>query len=337
MTTQALERFVKGVKQQISQGETQLALDQLNSYLSDRNTDLYETVILRTAQYNRLAKDEMRGVITRDVAQAERAVIENSLLEILERLPNQISLVAPEPLTEVDLPDEVGFEKILGINNLKQIAWIEQGTQLAKSVCRILAPDGRGTGFLIAPGILMTNNHVIPSPDIAQKSWVEFNYQQGIDGRFLETHRYKLDTERFHTSPQNELDYTIVRLLPDSEKLPLEEWGYLQLNPNADPVPSEHVVIIQHPMGGPKQMVLTANQVVSAWEHRLHYTTDTMPGSSGSPVFNDVWQVIAIHHAGGSLQTNSRGERRFVNEGILMSAIKSDAGDYWPEQPLERS
>ena len=75
---------------------------------------------------------------------------------------------------------------------------------------------------------------------------------------------------------------------------------------------------------------MTANQVVGLWEYRLQYSTDTMPGSSGSPVFNDLWQVIALHHAGGDLQSNDQGDRRFVNEGILMSAIQTDAGDLWP-------
>jgi V8-like Glu-specific endopeptidase len=83
-------------------------------------------------------------------------------------------------------------------------------------------------------------------------------------------------------------------------------------------------VIIQHPQGGPKQIALTANQVVNVYEHRLQYTTDTLPGSSGSPVFNDDWQVIAIHHAGGNLISNSRGDRRFVNQGILLSYILRD-------------
>ena len=91
------------------------------------------------------------------------------------------------------------------------------------------------------------------------------------------------------------------------------------------------MVIVQHSNGGLKQIALTANQVISLWEHRLHYTTDTMPGSSGSPVFNDSWQVIAIHHAGGDLQTNAKGDKRFINEGILMSAIKPDAGNFWPQ------
>ena len=28
-----------------------------------------------------------------------------------------------------------------------------------------------------------------------------------------------------------------------------------------------------------------------------HYSTDTEAGSSGSPVFNDQWEVVALHHS----------------------------------------
>jgi V8-like Glu-specific endopeptidase len=54
--------------------------------------------------------------------------------------------------------------------------------------------------------------------------------------------------------------------------------------------------------------------------------TDTMPGSSGSPVFADDWSVVAIHHAGGNLQKNSRGDRMFANEGVLFSFIAQYEG-----------
>ena len=55
-----------------------------------------------------------------------------------------------------------------------------------------------------------------------------------------------------------------------------------------------------------------------------------MPGSSGSPVFNQNWEVIAPHHAGGDQQTNAQGDRRYVNEGILISRIKKHLGNQWP-------
>jgi len=34
---------------------------------------------------------------------------------------------------------------------------------------------------------------------------------------------------------------------------------------------------------------------------RVHYTSPTEGGSSGSPAFDSFWQVIALHHAGGQM------------------------------------
>jgi endonuclease G, mitochondrial len=103
----------------------------------------------------------------------------------------------------------------------------------------------------------------------------------------------------------------------------------LRLNPHADPIPTEHVVIIQHANGGPKQIALSANAVLQVKPPWLHYSTDTLPGSSGSPVFNDLWQVIAVHHAEGPELKRPDGYC-YSNEGVLASAIKPDLGKDWP-------
>ena len=335
MTATSLQKLVQSLRQQIAQGEIELALGRLQNYLSASAPGLRDEVILLTARYNRLCRDERKGVISRDRAQAEQNRLNDALLSLLKEVSNKVSKEmspAPSPAPSAEglaVPEEVSLEKILGVNNLKQISWIERGLAVSKSVCRILTPNGLGTGFLIASDLLMTNHHVIPDSTVATQSVVEFNYQHDFEGNLLPTCRYRLDAGRFHSN--STLDYTIVGVLPDPGKPSLDDWGHTFLNPHADPVPGEHVIIIQHPNGGLKQIVLTANQVVSLWERRLHYTTDTMPGSSGAPVFNDLWQVIAIHHAGGDLQVNDKGDRRFVNEGILMSAIRADAGGFWPE------
>jgi endonuclease G len=329
-----LQRLVQNLREQIAQGEVGLAFDRLQNYLSASAPALRDEVIGLEERYDRLRRDERKGIISRETAEIEQDRLVNALLEFLEQVPDKISQEmspspAPKPaMGKLAVPEEVGLETILGINNLKQISWIERGLQVSKSICRILTPGGLGTGFLIAADLLMTNHHVIPDTAVAAQSVIEFNYQHDFEGKVLPTCRYKLDTGRFRSNPL--LDYTIVGVLPDSNKPDLESWGCTFLNPYADPVPGEHVAIIPHPNGGLKQIVLTANQVVGLREYRLHYTTDTMPGSSGSPVFNDLWQVIAIHHAGGALQVNARGDKRFVNEGILMSAIKADAGSLWP-------
>jgi V8-like Glu-specific endopeptidase len=49
----------------------------------------------------------------------------------------------------------------------------------------------------------------------------------------------------------------------------------------------------------------------------VKYTTHTLPGSSGAPVFNERWEVVALHARGG----NEVGLRMFANEGILIKKV----------------
>jgi hypothetical protein len=103
-------------------------------------------------------------------------------------------------------------------------------------------------------------------------------------------------------------------------------------------IAGEYVSIIQHPSGERKQLALRENQVVDVLDSFLHYRTDTSPGSSGSPVFNDQWEVVALHHSGvpkedaqgrlltrdGKVWTKSMGEHHIhwiANEGVRISRI----------------
>jgi V8-like Glu-specific endopeptidase len=56
----------------------------------------------------------------------------------------------------------------------------------------------------------------------------------------------------------------------------------------------------------------------------LQYVTSTNPGSSGSPVFNDEWQVVGLHHAGGQIPEPTTGRTYGRNEGILIQRILAD-------------
>jgi V8-like Glu-specific endopeptidase len=59
-------------------------------------------------------------------------------------------------------------------------------------------------------------------------------------------------------------------------------------------------------------------------ESLLHYRTPTDPGSSGSPVFNSEWEVIALHHSGSSKTPRLHGGGFYeANEGIALSAIRA--------------
>jgi V8-like Glu-specific endopeptidase len=56
----------------------------------------------------------------------------------------------------------------------------------------------------------------------------------------------------------------------------------------------------------------------------VQYITDTLPGSSGSPVFNDDWRIVALHHSGGNIPEPSTNSIHFRNEGIRIGAILAD-------------
>lgn len=115
------------------------------------------------------------------------------------------------------------------------------------------------------------------------------------------------------------LDYAVVKIKGNAGM----KWGCLKLKP-IDVKVNDKVNIIQHPAGGPKQIAMNDNEVKYVDETVVQYITDTLPGSSGSPVFNDNWQVIALHHSGGSIPEPSTNSIHFRNEGIRIGAVIKD-------------
>jgi endonuclease G len=80
----------------------------------------------------------------------------------------------------------------------------------------------------------------------------------------------------------------------------IKDRGYLVLNPDKGKIGTgDSATIIQYPEGAYQQVALCDNKILDITRpNALIYQTDTAPGTSGSPVFNDQWQVIALHSAG---------------------------------------
>lgn len=253
---------------------------------------------------------------------------------------------------------ERGLERVMGRNDLISVRFLEDGWLKSRAVVRIqigqvgAAGGGYGTGFLVGPGLLLSNHHVLPSAEVAAISQAEFNYQLRLDGKLQPSVLIELDPGAFYLADRG-LDYALVAVkdhpdLADFGWIPLiEEQGKLLVG--------EWVNIIQHPHGEPKQLAIRENRVVDELEHHLHYLTDTAPGSSGSPVFNDQWEVVALHHSGvpatnaggevlaidGQIWQPYMGEHRIrwiANEGVrvsqLVAHIRSQAppGSPWAER-----
>src|SRR5262245_43711451 len=83
---------------------------------------------------------------------------------------------------------EIMFERIIAGNELQDVNYLARGARAARSVARIAIrePNGRltgwGTGFLIAPNVLITNNHVLSEPRWALRSEAQFQFERDIDG-----------------------------------------------------------------------------------------------------------------------------------------------------------
>jgi hypothetical protein len=129
----------------------------------------------------------------------------------------------------------------------------------------------------------------------------------------------------------DKLDYALLRVdgVPGDEVLlpgisPVTTRGWIEIPGEDYPFqPETPLFILQHPEGEPLKLALELRAVIGleGEGRRVRYTTNTMPGSSGSPVFDQNWNLVALHHA---------GDRNWVptyNEGIPISLIRAQLED----------
>jgi V8-like Glu-specific endopeptidase len=76
---------------------------------------------------------------------------------------------------------------------------------------------------------------------------------------------------------------------------------------------AERLNVIHHPNGDRKRISIRENRMVAEDDIWLRYASDTRPGSSGAPVFNDQWEMVALHH--GSVARHDAAGRRLTTSG----------------------
>lgn len=209
-------------------------------------------------------------------------------------------------LRDVHHLENVTLERILNADDLLPAAFLTRGAEAVRAVGRIAiaGTGGFGTGFLVADRVLMTNNHVFKNATTATMSTVQFGYEEGADGSVLPKTFKMAPKDLFVTSKA--LDYSVVAVAGRTP--PGATYGVLPLiGAIGKAMVGEWLNIIQHPQGKPKAVAVRENRLVDELDRYLHYLTDTDPGSSGSPVFNDQWEVVALHHSGVP-RTNANGD-----------------------------
>ena len=233
-------------------------------------------------------------------------------------------------------PTKLEQEAIRGTNDLLDVNFLDRCTLVCKAIGRVdarLSADGRrirATGFLIAPGLLMTNHHVLPDADTAASGSVEFGYRYDVAGELGQTTRFEFVPNEFYVADEP-LDYAVVAVKPTSTsgRGSIADFGYLRLHAESGKVKErEFVTIIQHPDGQPLQIALRENQVsrIDPNQPFIQYEADTAHGSSGAPVFNDSLQIAALH-SGGRIKRTPAGEyvlRNGTTTNSLAGLTESD-------------
>jgi endonuclease G len=235
-------------------------------------------------------------------------------------------------------PTKVELERLLGTNDLVDEFYLERALVAAHPVCRISirAPSGheRGcaTGFMVSPRLLLTNEHVFGSADEAAPSIVEFNYRFDIAGSPDQSYRFQLRPDLFFFNNEG-LDFALVAVETQSidEGVALGTFGYHRLiNQTGKVLIKEWMTIIQHPAGARRQYAIRENQLIENQDPDvLWYMSDTAQGSSGAPVFNDSFQVVALHHAGVARQDEQK--RYVLKNGKTVDSLEGvdDADVDW--------
>jgi hypothetical protein len=221
--------------------------------------------------------------------------------------------------------DGADLELILGTGNFLPFAFLREGDRVGRAVVKIARADGAaGTGFLVAPGILLTNHHVLPDRATAADARALANFEaEPPDDPAGRPADVPLRPDTLFVS-NAELDFAFCAVEG------LDHLGVIRPGRTSLGVlRRDFVNIIQHPRGRPKEVALQDNQVVKADPVVLHYSCDTEPGSSGSPVLDNRWRLVALHHASVVAEESRGGRRspggdprlRYLNEGIRLSAI----------------
>jgi hypothetical protein len=179
-------------------------------------------------------------------------------------------------------------------------------------------PDyGEGTGCIVKLRglplqLLMTCNHVIPTEDVARNSWIHFDREYTTKEENIIKGEKLFNFEYFKTSPQSELDFTVIAMIPEEipgerEAFPLTAYESLfhQQLKEKDQVLLWHYPYVGHCHH--RQMSHYSVKVLSGY--LIGHLAQTEKGSSGCPLLKQVDSrlvLLGLHR--GSTEDDKEGK-----------------------------
>ncbi len=309
------------------------AIEWLNKYIQSTEADAFEfaSTLRQLTEVWRLEKDNS-GL--QQIIPALRGAL-------LKKEGGTLTIQADEIRDGVYNKEGIPLqpEKVFGTESYQSYEWYIKGARRCLLIARIgrEVSKGFGTGFLMNGSdlhpqlknelVLLTNAHVVTNDPNEREALRPEEVLILFEVLGIEkTYTVK---ELFFTSPYKELDVTILRFSAEDGaeiKKTLKQKGVELFKVSGKELrkdANERMYIIGHPAGGTLQLSLQDNALLDIEGRLLHYRTPTVGGSSGSPVFDDSWNLVGIHHAGGNYirkLNNVRGMYQ-ANEGIRITSI----------------
>jgi hypothetical protein len=180
---------------------------------------------------------------------------------------------------------------------LPGVAWAQGGVKAAKAATVHLkvklanGADAEGSGFFVEPGLLITNAHVlnIHAGDKRLPTKIEVTVEGGEPTSKIVSAKY--------VGSDFDADLTLLRVEGDADELPKP----LTLNPDAELVETQDVVMFGYPMGkAAGKNVAVSKSSISSLRKDSHGLKEVQlnggasPGSSGGPVLNQAGEVIGV-------------------------------------------
>jgi hypothetical protein len=247
------------------------------------------------------------------------------------------------PATDVRRQPAAPLQGVLARDSGVTQHWYVTGTERMRAVAKLRSGSGQpsGTGFITRGSdlhvlfggewVLLTAAHLLaPAADAPSGALGPADVVVEFEAlRDAGVERYRVAAVLW-TSPVGALDTCIVRLdppvtfdgpaYPIAPRLPLTDG-------------TQRVYVIGHPGGRDLSFSLHDNVLLAADDRVLHYRAATEAGSSGSPVFNQLWQLIGMHHAASSHMRRLHGEGTYeACEGIWIQAVsrqlRAELGSY---------
>jgi hypothetical protein len=243
------------------------------------------------------------------------------------------------------------LQRVFGDDAFKTVRWVKLLFERLQAIGSVAKRAGRafGTGFVVRGPALspdleddwyfVTNSHVVTNDeDLIERAPLQNKPSRPeevvitFELLFDENPQEFGVAEVVFTSPPEELDVTILKLDRPFYQDRVEPYpiaAHLE-----DPRNHPRLYIAGHPGGGSLQVSMHDNHLLEFNEERMLYRTPTNPGSSGSPVFNDQWDLVGLHHAGSSEMPplSGVGEPVEANRGIRVAAILAGLNAYLAER-----